>query len=108
MDEIRTRGSKVYQQGEKVTHLYIIKKGEVKQSLKEYQDKPDYMETDTKEIFKQPWQAKSQHSEHMTTNTAKDVINIDLGIAGKMFLLGIIEASQKLPTYRTSCEVVSN
>ncbi len=55
VDEIRTRGSKVYEQGEKVTHLYIIKQGEVAQSLKEYQDKPDYMEIDTKEIFKKPW-----------------------------------------------------
>ncbi len=76
-----------------MTHLYIIKQGEVAQSLKEYQDKPDYMEIDTKEIFKKPWQAKSQHSEHMTTNTAKNVVKIDLGIAGKMVLLGLIETS---------------
>ena len=70
---MRTRGSKLFQQGDKAEYIYVIKNGEVRQFLKQYHDRPNFVDTETKEIFKQPWQAASHHSEHMTKNSAKTV-----------------------------------
>ena len=49
---MRTRGSKIYEQGDKADYIYVIKSGEVRQTLKTYEDKPNYVDTETKEIFK--------------------------------------------------------
>jgi len=68
--EKRIRGQKLFKQGQSADYIYIVKEvGELQCSLKQFEAKPDFKDVDTKAIFEKPWQANSQHSEHMTKNT---------------------------------------
>ena len=105
--QVKNRGSKLFEQGDKAEHVYIIRSGEVSSYMKLYKDRPSYKDTETKTIHKKPLQAHNQHSEHMTKNRARLVEHIDLGITGQMTPIGIIEAFQFLPDYVTTCVVTS-
>ena len=48
---VKIRGSKLFTQGDKVDYIYVVQKGQVRQSLKQLRSKPNFVETDTKKIF---------------------------------------------------------
>jgi len=48
---VKTRGSQLFQQGDKADYIYVIRQGEVRNYLKQFEDKPNFMETETKKIF---------------------------------------------------------
>ena len=57
--EVKQRGSKLIQQGEVADFIYIVKKGSVRQYLKQFKDKPNFKEVDAKKIFEHPELANS-------------------------------------------------
>ena len=65
---IKKRGTELYRQGQKADYIYIVKKGELSRTLRQFFTKPNFKDTNTRAIFEQPWQANSQHSGHMTKN----------------------------------------
>ena len=48
---VKIRGSKLFTQGDKADYIYVVQKGQVRQSLKQLRSKPNFVETDTKKIF---------------------------------------------------------
>lgn len=55
----KIRGSMLFKQGQKTDYIYILKSGEVRCKLMQFEQKPDFKDTDTKKIFASPLQANS-------------------------------------------------
>lgn len=78
--QAKTRGSKLFQQGDKADYVYVIRSGDVRSYYKMM--KPDYKQTDAKKIFDKPGQTNNQQSTLLTKNKNRLFELIDLGITG--------------------------
>ena len=85
-------GSKLYSQGDKADYIYIIRSGEACRSMKQYDERQNFMETETRKILAEPLKAHNEHSVHLVKNQTLNCTEIDLGLVGEMTTIGLIEA----------------